>query len=68
MISETDSKNAYGKLTCSSLLYLLCRNSENIQNFHHYFHDDVRHCLAWFDLRIRLQTFEKVLNAFKNVD
>ena len=68
MISETDSKNAYGELTCSPLLYLLRCDSENIQNFHHYFHDDVRHSLAWFDLRIRLQTFEKVLNAFNNVD
>ena len=50
------------------MLYLLCRDSENIQNFHHYRHDNVRHCIAWFDLRIRLQTFEEVLDTFENVD
>ena len=67
-IRGTDMKNAYGELTCSSLFYLLRRDSENIQNFHHYLHDDIRHCLVWSDLRIRLETSEKVLDTFKNVD
>ena len=61
-------KNAHEKLTCSSLLYLLCRDSENIQNFHHYLNNDIRHCLAWSDCRVGLQTFEKVLDTFKDID
>ena len=60
--------HAYGKLTRSSLSYLLCSDSENIQYFHHNLHDDVRHCRRRWDLRIRLQTFEEVLDALKNVD
>ena len=57
-----------GKLTGSPLFYLLCGDSENIQNFHHYLHDDIGHRLVWSDLRIPLQTFEKVLDTFENVD
>ena len=67
-ISETETKNTNEKFTCSSMLYLLRRDSENIQYFHHYLHNDICHCLVWFDLRIRLQTFEKVFNAFENVN
>jgi hypothetical protein len=58
----------YGKLTCSSLFYLLCRDTQDIQYFHHYLNNDVCHSLAWFDLRISLQTFEKVLDPLKDVD
>ena len=57
-----------GKLTGSPLFYLLCGDSENIQNFHHYLHDDIGHRLVWSDLRIPLQTFEKVLDTSENAD
>ena len=56
------------KLTRSSLLYLFCSDSENIQNFHHYLHDNVRHCRGWWNLRICLQALEEVLDPFKDVD
>jgi hypothetical protein len=58
----------YGKLTRSSLFYLLCRNSQDIQYFDHYLHDDVRHRRAWSNLGIGLQASEKVLDALKDVD
>ena len=57
-----------GKPTRSPLLYLLCRDSENIQYFHHYLNDDVCHCRGWWNLRVRLQAFEKVLDTSKDVD
>ena len=60
--------HAYGKLTCSSLSYLFCSDSENIQHFRHNLHDNVCHCRRWWDLRIRLQAFEEVLDTFKDVD
>ena len=60
--------HAYGKLTCSPLFYLLRRDAQNIQDFHHYLDDDICHCLAWLDLHIRLQPFEKVLDTFQDVD
>jgi hypothetical protein len=59
---------AYRKLTRSPLSYLLCSDSKNIQYFHHYFDDDVRHCGGRWNLRIGLQTFEKVLDPLKDVD
>ena len=46
-----------GKLTCSSLFYLLCRNSKDIEYFNHYLHDDVRHRRRWLNLGIGLQAF-----------
>jgi hypothetical protein len=42
--------------------------AQDIQYFHHYLNDDVRHCLGWSNLRIGLQTFEKVLDPLKDVD
>ena len=68
MINETDIKKAYWELTSSSLLYLLRSDSKNIQYFHHYLDDDVGHRLAWSDLGICLQTFEKVLDTLKDVN
>ena len=56
------------KLTRSSLLYLLCRDSEDIEYFNHYLHDDVRHRHGWWNFGIRLEAFEEVLNALKDVD
>jgi hypothetical protein len=58
----------YGKLTCASLLYLLCRNSQDIQYFNHYLHYDVRHRRVWSNLGIGLQAPEEVLDAFKDVN
>ena len=60
--------HAYGKLTCLPLFYLLRRDAQDIQDFHHDLDDDICHCLAWLDLRIRLQLFEKVLETFRYVD
>ena len=56
------------KPTCSSLSYLLCRNSEDVQYFNHYLHDDVRHRCGWRNFGIDLEAFEKVLNTLKDVD
>jgi hypothetical protein len=56
------------KLTRPPPFYLLCRNSENIQHFRHYLHDDVHHRCTWLNLRIRFQAFEKVLDPLKYVD
>jgi hypothetical protein len=71
MVSGTDinaGNRNIGKLTRSSLWYLLCRDSENIQYFHHYLNDDVRHRRGWWNLHVSLQTFEKVLDPHKDVD
>jgi hypothetical protein len=57
-----------GELTCSSLFYLLCRNGQDIQYLNHYLNDDVRHRRVWSNLGIGLQAFEKVLNAFEDVN
>ena len=59
---------APGKLTRSSLSYLLCSDSENIQYFNHYLNNDVRHRRRWWNLGICLQAFEKVLDPFEDVD
>ena len=55
------------KLTYSSLFYLLCRNSEDIQYFDHYLHDDVCHRRGWWNFGIGLEAFEEVLDALKDV-
>ena len=57
-----------GKLTCSSLIYLLCRDSKYIQHFNHYLHDDVRHRLSWSNLGIGLHASEEVLDPLKYVN
>ena len=67
-LAKPIQKQAYGKLTRSPVLYLLRRSAQNIQDFNHDLDNDIRHCLAWSNLRIGLQTFEKVLDTFKNVD
>ena len=59
---------APGKLTRSSLSYLLCSDSENIQYFNHYLNNDVRHRRRWWNLGICLQAFEKVFDPFEDVD
>jgi hypothetical protein len=56
------------QLTFSSLFYLLCRDTKDVQYFHHYLHDDVRLGSAWSNLCISLQALEKVLDPFKDVD
>ena len=56
------------KLTRSSLFYLLRRDSKDIQDFHHDLDDDVRHSIAWLDLRIRLRPFEEILDPLKYID
>ena len=60
--------HAHRELTFSSLSYLTCSDSEDIQYFYHYLHDDARHCRRWWDLRICLQAFEEVLDTFKDVN
>ncbi len=40
----------YGKLTYSSLFYLLCHNSQDIEYFNHYLNDDVRRRRGWSNL------------------
>ena len=57
-----------GKLTRSSLSYLFSRDGENIEYFHHYLNDDVRHRRSRWNLRVRFEAFEKVLNTFKDID
>ena len=66
--AESIQIQGYGKLTCSSLFYLLCRYSKDIEYFNHYLHDDVRHCRRWWDLGTGLEAFEKVLDPLKDVD
>ena len=56
------------KLTCSPLFYLLCCNSENVEHFNHYLHDDVRHCRGCWDFCVGLEPFEEVLDTLKDVD
>ena len=68
MVSGPDTNVSVWKLTCSSLPYLLRRDAQDIQDFNHDLDDDIRHCLAWSNLRILLHTFEKVLDPFKDVD
>jgi hypothetical protein len=36
--------------------------------FQHYIHDDVHHRRRWWNVCIRLDVFEKVLEAFKDID
>ena len=67
-----DERNQYTagswRLTCSSLSDLLCRNSEDIEYFDHYLHDDVCHRLRWRNFGIGLETFEKGFNSLEYVD
>ena len=64
---ESIQIKGYQKLTRSSLFYLLRCNTQDIQYFHHYLHNDIRHRRAWSNLGIRLQSFEKVLDLLKDI-
>jgi len=53
--------------TGSTLLHLLRRNREDVQNFHHYLHDHVSHRISWWHFRVRFEAFEEVLDTLEEI-
>jgi hypothetical protein len=64
---RSTATHSRGKLTCSSLLYLFCRDGQNRQYLHYDFGDHVHHRCSRWDLRIGLQSSEKVFDTLEKV-
>jgi hypothetical protein len=53
------------RLTRSALLDFFCCDSNNVQDFSHYFHDCVHHILIQCRFSVNLQSSEKRLQALE---
>ena len=57
----------YRRLTCSALLDFVCRNSNNVKDFGHYFCDCIHHFLIQCRSNVDLQPLEKGFQALKDL-
>jgi hypothetical protein len=65
MVLSTGNLFIQKGLTRSALLDFLCGNSNNVQDFNHYFHDCIQHFLVQCRFSVNLQSSEKRLQALE---
>jgi hypothetical protein len=53
--------------TGSTLLHLLRRNREDVQDFNHDLHDYASHRVSWWHFRVRFKPFEEVLDTLEEI-
>jgi len=56
------------KHTGSTLLHLLRRNREDVQDFDHDLHDYVSHRLSWWHFHVRFEAFEEIFDTLEEID
>ena len=65
MVLSTENLSVQKILTRSALLDFLCGNSNNVQDFSHYFHDRIQHFLVQCRFSVNLQSSEKRFQALE---
>jgi hypothetical protein len=49
------------------VLHLPRCNREDVQNFDHYFNNDISHRLSWWHFRVSLKASEEIFDTFEQI-